>query len=259
MKFCKEGASISIPIDRNATNLPVVHNSFVTEKVKREHAFKFRSALHTTGLYTMLDYFSNVSVEQNLSTLLRKQGPVFSYPCVGGLKNENLLMPQKELLLWHWKLGIGMQRLQAMIQNRIFEDPFGRSQCHPPIIKTKFASTFSCAIPKCQSCELAWARQRSPKVKKVQSNLNSEGAISCNRLEVGDFVSTDQFFVGLLGSFPVAMVVRDAMVDFTVGQYTTMPHLGLSGLRIRYLSGPVRPSWVKNVLSSGYTTPLALR
>ncbi len=35
-------------------------------------------------------------------------------------------------------------------------------------------------IPKCQSCELAWAQQRSPKVKQVQSNLDSEGAISCN-------------------------------------------------------------------------------
>ena len=193
MKFCKEGALISIPIDRNATNLPVVHNSFMSKKVKREHASKFRSALHATGLYAALDYFANVSVDQNLSTLSRKQGPVSSFPCVGGLKNENLSMPQKELLLWHWKLGIGMQRLQAMMQNRIFEDPFGRLQCHPPIIKTKFASTSSCAIPKCQSCELAWARQRSPKVKKVQSNLDSEGAISRNRLEVGDFVSTDQF------------------------------------------------------------------
>jgi len=111
MKFRKEGASISIPIDRDATNLPVVHNSFVSEKVKREHASKFRSALHATGLYAVLDYFANVSVNQNLSTLLRKQGPVSSFPCVGGLKNENLLMPQKELLLWHWKLGIGMQHL----------------------------------------------------------------------------------------------------------------------------------------------------
>ena len=40
-----------------------------------------------------------------------------------------------------------------------------------------------CAIPKCQSCELARARQRSPKVKQVQLNLDSEGAISCNRNE----------------------------------------------------------------------------
>ncbi len=148
MKFQKKGALISIPIDRDATNLPVVHNSFVSEKVKREHASKFQSALPATWLYAALDYFANVSVDQNLSTLLRKQGPVSSFPCVSGLKNDNLLMPQKELLLWHWKLGIGMQRLQAMMMNRIFEDPFGRLQCHPPIIKTKFASTSSYAIPK---------------------------------------------------------------------------------------------------------------
>ena len=74
--------------------------------------------------------------------------------------------------------------------------------CHPPIIKTKFASTSSCAIPKCQSCELARARQRSPKVKKVQSNLDSEGAISRNRLEVRDFVSTDQFVCRTPGQLP---------------------------------------------------------
>ncbi len=117
MKFCKKGVSISIPIDRNATNLPVVHNSFVSKKVKREHASKFWSALHATGFYAALDYFANMSVDQNLSTSSRKQDPVSSFPCVSGLKNKNLLMPQKELLLWHWKLGIGMQRLQAMMQN----------------------------------------------------------------------------------------------------------------------------------------------
>ncbi len=75
-------------------------------------------------------------------------------------------------------------------------------QCHPLFIKTKFAPTSSCAIPKCQSCELAWAQQRSPKVKKVQSNLDSEGAISCNWLEVGDFVSTDQFVCRTPGRLP---------------------------------------------------------
>ncbi len=99
MKFCKEGASISIHIDRDTTNLPIMHNSFVSEKVKREHAFKFRSAFHVTGLYAALDYFANVSVNRNLSTSSRKQGPVSIFPCVGGLKNENLSMPQKELLL----------------------------------------------------------------------------------------------------------------------------------------------------------------
>jgi hypothetical protein len=62
MKFCKVGALISTPIDRNTTNLPIVHNFFMSEKVKREHASKFWSALHATGLYAVLDYFANVSV-----------------------------------------------------------------------------------------------------------------------------------------------------------------------------------------------------
>jgi hypothetical protein len=95
IKFHKEGASISIHIDRNTTNLPVVHNSFVSEKVKRDHASKFRSALHATGLYAALDYFANVSVDLNLSTLLRKQGPVSIFPCVGGLKQELIDAPER--------------------------------------------------------------------------------------------------------------------------------------------------------------------
>ena len=75
MKFHKEGALISIPIDRNATNLPVVHNSFVSEKVKREHASKFRSALHATGLYAVLDYFANVSVTKICKLRQEKRFP----------------------------------------------------------------------------------------------------------------------------------------------------------------------------------------
>ena len=37
-------------------------------------------------------------------------------PCVGVDENQNLSGPQKELLTWHWKLGIGMQRIQEMMR-----------------------------------------------------------------------------------------------------------------------------------------------
>jgi hypothetical protein len=60
MRFCKEGAAISIPIDRNSTNLPILNNSFVSKNIKRKHTSKFRSALHATGLYAALDYFANI-------------------------------------------------------------------------------------------------------------------------------------------------------------------------------------------------------
>ncbi len=56
--------------------------------------------------------------------------------------------------------------------------------------------------PKCQSCELAWAHQRSSNVKRVQPNQDAEGAITRNKLEVGDFVSTDQFVCRTPGRLP---------------------------------------------------------
>jgi hypothetical protein len=154
MRVGEEGCpiTIAIPIDRDGTNLPVMQNSFVSEKIKKKHAYRFRSALNATGLCAALDYFGSLSLSGQ-----SKQGLFSSFQCVGGPVNKNLTMAQKELLLWHWKLGIGMQRLRAMMRNYTFKDPFGRSQVHPPIIQAKFASTSSCAIPRCQSCELPCA------------------------------------------------------------------------------------------------------
>ncbi len=98
---------------------------------------------------------------------------------------------------WNWDATSTSNDAKLNLQGSIWQ--VAVSSTHH---KTKFTSTSSCVIPKCQSCELAWARQRSPKVKKVQSNLDSEGAISCNRLEVGDFVSTDQFVCRTPGQLP---------------------------------------------------------
>jgi len=35
---------------------------------------------------------------------------------VGAAENENISAVQKELLKWHWKLGIGMYRIQEMMR-----------------------------------------------------------------------------------------------------------------------------------------------
>jgi hypothetical protein len=48
--------------------------------------------------------------------------------CVGSVDNENLTVAQRELLLWHWKLRIGMQQIQAMMHDQLFEDHLGRNQ-----------------------------------------------------------------------------------------------------------------------------------
>ena len=51
--------TIAIPIDREVTNLPIVCNSFVSEKVKNKLAHKFRSSLIATKLHAALDYFAD--------------------------------------------------------------------------------------------------------------------------------------------------------------------------------------------------------
>ncbi len=107
MKFCKEGASISIPIDRNATNLPVVHNSFVFKKVKREHASKFRSALHSTGLYAVLDYFAKCVSRPKFVNVVEETGSRFQLPmCWRSEEQELVDAPERvtplALETWHW-------------------------------------------------------------------------------------------------------------------------------------------------------------
>ena len=64
MRVCEVGPpiTIAIPIDRDGTNLPVVRNSFASEKIKKKHAHRIRSALNATGLYTALDYFGSLSL-----------------------------------------------------------------------------------------------------------------------------------------------------------------------------------------------------
>ncbi len=230
----KLNTTISIPIDREGTNLPVIRDSFVSNKMKKKLAPEFRSALIAAGVHASLDYFANITMGRAASTSSRVKGV---FPCVGGTENENLSMPQKELLLWHWKLGIGMQRVQTMMRKRTFEDPFGRIQVHPPIIKTRFASTASCAIPKCQSCELARAHQRSPNVRRVQADQDAEGAISRNKLEVGDFVSTDQFVCRTPGRLPDGFGREGSSCRFNGG---TIYNDAASGL-----------VWVENQVSLG--------
>ena len=98
-----------------------------------------------------------------------------------------------------------------------------------------------------------------PKLRKFSRILILREPLVATGWKLGILCLQIKLFVGLLVGFPVTMVGRVAMVGFMVGQYTTMPHLGLSGFRISYLLGPVRPSSVKNILSSGYTTLPALR
>jgi hypothetical protein len=54
---------------------------------------------------------------------------------VGDAANENIFVAQKELLKWHWKLGIGMYHIQEMMCECQCEDPDGTLTILLAIIK----------------------------------------------------------------------------------------------------------------------------
>jgi hypothetical protein len=185
-------STIATGISRDLTNLPVVFDSFVSEKAKWALGACMWSGLCQMRL-SELDFFGNIDQSFLLLQALAGQSSFPCFPCVGDPLNLNLTSPQRELCLWHWKLGINMHRVQALMQELTYEDTMGRCTIPPPIIKPKFPSARNCVVPACQSCLIARAQKQSTNMAKTKAIPKSEGALSHDKYEVRDFVSTDLF------------------------------------------------------------------
>ena len=90
----------------------------------------------------------------------------------------NLSSAQKELLLWHWKLGISMQRIHELMRVVEVEEPDGKVSVIDRVICSQVQSAANCPIPLCQSCQLSSAKQQTLKVVKSQVVPEKVGALS---------------------------------------------------------------------------------
>jgi hypothetical protein len=115
-------SSIHIDIIWDQANSPVDYDSFVSEKAKRGLVPPFWSGMCQTGL-SVLDFFGRI--ERSISSIVNNaESNCFPCsPCVGDSANANLTSLQRELLLWHWKLGISMYQVQELMQERTYEEP----------------------------------------------------------------------------------------------------------------------------------------
>lgn len=186
--------TIHLPLDIG-TNLPMIFDCCVSDKMKTLIGPHVHSNLAFSD--DNLDCFGHWNVASERRTVAFNSEYEFyskiCCPSVGDEANVNLSGPQKELLLWHWKLGCDMKKIQDMMRGRKYKEESGVVREEPPQIKPTFASTPNCAIPKCTACQLAKMRRRNPKVARIKALPEREGALSRDRYEVGDFVSADQF------------------------------------------------------------------
>ncbi len=86
--------------------------------------------------------------------------------------NVNLTGPQKELLLWHWKFGIGMYQIQKLMKPIDVHESSDVCLKINPIITPIFRSTPNLKTsPLCQSCWLACSKCHLPKATIVHQLL----------------------------------------------------------------------------------------
>ena len=107
------------------------------------------------------------------------------------IENHNLSTSEKELLLWHQRLGHAgfgwVQDLMYKLKNEIGEDS------NPPLLPTKLQGTKRCNPPLCAACQFGKQHRKTPDSSTTHSNPEREMAIRKENLNPGDCISIDQY------------------------------------------------------------------
>lgn len=132
------------------------------------------------------------------------------------IENPNLSPSQKELLVWHWKLGhVNMPRIQRLMHPaKPLDSLESRKNLSPPVVfQTNRAKTHRCEVPKCQACLYAKMGKRSAGASRVEPRADKVLALSRDNMRPGDAVSMDQFICSNKGrSVRSAGRERDSMM-----------------------------------------------
>jgi hypothetical protein len=128
--------------------------------------------------------------------------------------NNNLSPEQKELLLWHYRLGhIGFGKIQSFLQkprtsslndmqSRIIVPSNNKcSHCHPPM---------------CSACQYAKQKRKNPPKTTIAKPLTATG-LSDDILNSGDRVSVDIYCSSTTGRLPHTFGREKSSLQFTGG------------------------------------------
>lgn len=120
--------------------------------------------------------------------------PVKNYNAIFADMNLNLTAAQKELLLWHQRLGhVGFHT----VQNLMKPDPDTNAS---PCLVPRVPIVASCKAPKCEACLYARMTRRQAKGQRARNEC--EMAIRANDLFPGAGVSCDQYESSVKGRLP---------------------------------------------------------
>jgi hypothetical protein len=166
--------------------------------------------------------------------------------------NVNSTPGQKELLLWHWRLGISMSRIQELMVPHRAKDENGLQDIMPCVITPAFKTAVTCPILCCAACEFPPACCRPTGATKQLAVEEKAGILSANQYQVGDLVSIDQFVSVTLG-WLFSGYGREAQHNRFHGGtiFNDAASVAIFGLNIKSPLVQVKPALTRSNLKSG--------
>jgi hypothetical protein len=130
--------------------------------------------------------------------------------------NTNLSPEQKELLLWHYRLGhIGFGKVQSYLQK---PRTSSLNDMQSRIITPSNSKCSHCHPPLCAACQYAKQKRKNPPRDKAIGSLSSSSTgLSDDILHPGDRVSVDIYCSSTPGRLPHTFGKEKSSLQFTCG------------------------------------------
>ena len=216
---------IVIPIERERSNLPILYDCHTTARERELHGptimdrLPFKNCAHLfrpdkEWFGASLSHFEEFDhnalsptgslagatavIEEFDDWVLTSRGLGAQ---VLAEENGNLFGPEKELLLWEWKLGISMHRIQELMRPQKLVEPDGTVYKLPPVISPVFKSTPNIKPPCSAATRISLGKNRptGARISKEVPPDQREPVLSQTNPDLGDVVHVDQFVVGSSG------------------------------------------------------------
>jgi hypothetical protein len=215
------GTNLKFPIQAGS-NLPIMLTRQALHR-SRTKSCNFNRPHHKPSLDSMTNVLSFIC-----STTYDHfvHGSIFHLQHIGAMvavvsddavlkhSNNNLSPEQKELLLWHHRLGhIGIAKAQSLLQKprtTSFNDLQSRLIC-PSNNKSSH-----CQLPLCTACQYAKQKRKNPPKATVATPITTTG-LSDDTLLPGARVSVDLYCSSTLGRLPHTFGKEKSALQFTGG------------------------------------------
>ena len=114
--------------------------------------------------------------------------------------NQNLSPSQKELRIWHWRLGHAHFKLiQSLMKPRTFLDDSNNERDDGPIITPNHTSTCRCSPPLCATCLCGKYQVRN---SRTSGKRPTEYDLRSGKLLPGELIFVDHYQSTLKGRLP---------------------------------------------------------